>query len=122
MDDLTKKLQSLLSDPESMRDLRELAAMLHDPPPDAATEDPQEAPGPAAGEDPMPDLTKLLAVGQALSQVQQDETAALVLALKPHLSPERARRAEQAARMLRLWSAAEILRENGMLNDLFGGS
>ena len=122
MDDLTKKLQSLLSDPESMRDLRELAAMLHDPPPDAAPEDPQEAPEPAAGEDPMPDLTKLLAVGQALSQVQQDETAALVLALKPHLSPERARRAEQAARMLRLWSAAGILRENGMLNDLFGGS
>ena len=30
MDDLTKKLQSLLSDPESMRDLKELAAMLHE--------------------------------------------------------------------------------------------
>lgn len=119
MDDLTKKLQSLLSDPESMRDLKELAEMLHDDPP---PENPQTAPEPDSGESPLPDLTRLLAVGQALTQVQQDETAALVLALKPHLSPERARRAEQAARMLRLWSAAGILRENGMLNDLFGGT
>ena len=122
MDDLTKKLQKLLSDPESMQELKELAAMLHDPPPDAAPDIPPEAPEPAAQENPLPDLTKLLAVGQALSQVQDDETAALVLALKPHLSPERAKRAEQAARMLRLWSAAGILRENGMLNDLFGST
>ena len=122
MDDLTTKLQKLLSDPESMQELKELAAMLHEPSPDAAQDEPRDAPEPAAQENPLPDLTKLLAVGQALSHVQEDETAALVLALKPHLSPERAKRADQAARMLRLWSAAGILRENGMLNDLFGST
>ena len=118
MDDLTQKLQSLLSDPESMRDLKELAAMLHDPPPDAK---PEQSPGPSApAENPMPDLSKLLAVGQALSAVQQDETAALLLALKPHLSEERARRTDQAVKMLRLWAAAGVLRENGMMQELFG--
>lgn len=115
MDDLTQKLQSLLSDPESMRDLKELAAMLHDPPPDEQQTQPE-----SAAENPLPDLSKLLAVGQALSQVQQDETASLLLALKPHLSAERARRTDKAVRILRLWAAADVLRENGMLQELFG--
>ena len=116
MDDLTQKLQALLSDPESVRDLKELAAMLHDPPPDGNPEQPE----PSAG--PLPDLSGLLAVGQALSAAQQqDETASLLLALKPHLSAERAKRTDKAVKMLRLWAAADILRENGMLQELFGG-
>ena len=119
MEDLTQKLQALLSDPDSMRDLQELAAMLRDAPPGAAPDAPPEQT--AAAENPMPDLSKLLAVGQALSAVQQDETAALLLALKPHLSEERAKRTDQAVKMLRLWAAAGILREIGMLQDLFGG-
>ena len=44
MDDLTQKLQALLSDPESMRNLSELAAMLQEPQSDA----PPEQPAPAA--------------------------------------------------------------------------
>ncbi len=117
MDDLTQKLQALLSDPDSMRDLQELAGMLRDAPPDAAPEPEQPAPA----DNPMPDLSKLLAVGQALSAVQQDETAELLLALKPHLSEARAKRTDQAVKMLRLWAAAGVLRENGMMQDLFGG-
>lgn len=124
MDDLTQKLQSLLSDPESMRNLSELAGMLRqqdteqDVPPDTAA-----AAGPAQDSTAVPpfDLEKMLAVGQALSAAQADETAELIRALKPHLSEKRARRAENAVRMLRLWSAAAILRENGILGDFFGG-
>lgn len=115
MDDLTQKLQALLSDPESMRNLSELAAMLREP--DAASPagtPPPEQP-PAV---PPPDLAKLMAVGQALSQVQQDDTAVLIHALKPHLSEARAKRADQAIKMLRLISVAGVLRENGMLQDL----
>ena len=66
------------------------------------------------------DPAKLLAVGQAFSAVQQDETASLIRALKPHLSDARAKRADQAIRMLRLYAAAGILREKGVLADLFG--
>lgn len=121
MDDLAKKLQSLLSDPESMRNLSELAGMLQDPASSDAPK-PEEEPPPASEEEPPFDFVKLLAVGQALSSVRQDETAALILALKPHLSAQRAKRADQAVRLLRFYSAASILQENGMLNDLFGAS
>lgn len=124
MDDLTQKLQSLLSDPESMKHLSELAAMMQaaDAPAEPAASDTGDTNHEAPASDAPPfDFAKLLAVGQALSAVQQDETAVLIRALKPYLSEARAKRADQAARMLRLWSAAGILRENGMLNDLFGG-
>lgn len=130
MDDLAQKLQSLLSDPESMRNLAELAAMLREPEPAADAPQPTSAEppdiAPAAAQEaqmddaPQLDLMKLLAVGQALSSVQHDETADLILALKPHLSATRAQRAEQAVRLLRLYAVAGVLRENGLLNDLLG--
>ncbi len=115
MDDLTQKLQSLLSDPESMQNLSELAAMLREP-------QPQDHAEPQGGESGVPpiDLAKLMAVGQALSRMQEDENVQLLLALKPHLSAERAKRTDQAVRMLRLYTAAGILRENGLLQDFFG--
>ncbi|MBQ8923067.1 MAG: hypothetical protein IJ060_13085 [Oscillospiraceae bacterium] len=119
MDDLTQRLQSLLSDPESMRNLSELAAMLREPGEQEGDAPPAPPPDgePAA---PPFDLAKLMAVGQALQQMQQDENVQLLLALKPHLSPERAKRTDKAVRMLRLYTAAGILRENGLLQDFFG--
>ena len=125
MDDLTQKLQALLSDPESMRNLSELAGMLHsDATEHTQPEEPQADTDSCSSAEPPPfDFAKLMAVGQALSSIQQDdETAALILALKPHLSEQRARRADQAVRMLRLYSAAGVLMENGMLADLFGAN
>ena len=118
MEDMTQKLQALLSDPESMRNLSELAAMLREPEDSgetAAASSPQE---PTAA--PPMDLGKLMAIGQALSQMQADENIQLLQALKPHLSPERAGRADKAMKMLRLYHAAGVLRENGLLQDFFG--
>ena len=120
MDDLAQKLQSLLSDPESMRNLSELAGMLQASDTANTAEAEKENNSTSTQEPPPFDFAKLLAVGQALSSVQQDETASLILALKPHLSAQRAKRADQAVQMLRLYTAASILQENGMLNDLFG--
>ncbi len=71
MDDLTQKLQALLSDPESMRDLSELAAMLREPDSQTAAPPAEDAPtAPSAPDPPQMDFTKILAVGQALSAVQ----------------------------------------------------
>ena len=118
MDDLSGRLQSLLSDPESLRELSELADMLKqsgggEPEGDGQPDD-------ADGTE-MPDLTKLLAAGQLLSAAQQDENTALLLALKPHLSEARQKKVGRAVQMLRLWNAASVLRENGLLGELFGG-
>lgn len=120
MDDLTGRLQSLLSDPESMHDLAELAAMLRQSGEDADGADGAES-AESAEDAGMPDLTKLLAIGQALTAAQQDENTALLLALKPHLSAERQVRVGRAVRMLQLWNAVSVLRENGMLEGLLGG-
>lgn len=115
MDDFSQKLRSVLSDPESLRNLSEIAAMLNE---QESAPDDTDAPSDPPPEMPQTDFSKLLAAGQALSQVQDDKTAALILALRPHLSEERAKRADQAVRLLRLYAAAAILRENGLLQEL----
>ncbi len=124
MEDLSQKIESLLSDPESMQNLAELAAMLRSPedtPETAAETDGAAAPADADAPPPF-DAAKLLGAAQAFAQAQQDGSAALILALKPHLTPARAARADRAARMLRMYHAAEILRENGVLADFLGGT
>lgn len=114
MDDLTGRLQSLLTDPESMQNLAELAAMLGGGDPadgDAAAPDSAAAPPPV-------DLTKLMAVGQAMGAMKDDENTALLLALRPHLSPQRQARVTRAVQLLRLLRVAAVLRENGLLDDI----
>lgn len=121
MDDLSGKLQSLLSDPESLQNLAELAAMLGGSAPEESGGG-TEQPGQTAAAPPPIDMTKLLAVGQAMSALKEDETTALLLALRPHLSAERQARVTKAVRMLQILRIAAVLRENGMLGELLGGS
>lgn len=109
MDGLGEKIQSLLSDPESMRNLSELAAMLRQPE-ESAPAQPQEM--------PLPDPAKLMAVGQAVSQCGSDDAEKLILALKPYLSAERAARAGKAVKLLHLWHIVSVLRETGMIGEL----
>lgn len=122
MDDLSQKLESLLSDPESMQNLAELAAMLRAPDGNAASPDSAAAPSEPEAAPPPFDAAKLLCAAQAFAQADRGGEASLILALKPHLSPARAAKADRAANLLRLWHAAEILRENGVLADLLGAS
>ena len=120
MDDLTGKIQALLSDPESLRQFSELAEMLRQP-------EHEQAAGESAAEEAAqkaegPDLSKLLAVGQILAQTQQgDDNTAFLLALKPHLSPARQQRVGRAVRLLTLYRAASVLQENGLLSELLSG-
>ncbi len=124
MDDLMGKLSALLSDPESMRNLSELAAMLQQPeqPTAEATETvdvPPDADGSTA-EMPGMDFGKLMAMASVIGQMQDDENTALLLALKPHLREERAKRVDTAVKLLRIYRIAMVLREQGILGDLLG--
>lgn len=116
MDDFSQKLRSILTDPESVRNLSELAEMLKAS--DEENPDTAEMSSEAPPEPPQIDVAKLLSIGQALTQAEDDKTAALILALRPHLTAERAKRADRAVKLLRLYTAAGILRESGMLQDL----
>ncbi len=116
-DNIADKIQSLLSDEESMNQIKELAAMFGGmngendaASPSAETEDAKTAGG--ADIDPFA-LMNLLGTASA-----KDKDCDLLLALKPHLSPERQRRIDKAVKLLKLYNIFTAMRENGMLNDL----
>lgn len=121
MDDLSEKLQSLLSDPESMQNLAELAAMLQGNGEEASHADPSQADNTdtVSDNDNCFDFSKLLLLGEIFSQMQeQDSETQLLLALKPYLSEQRSKRVDRAVKLLRLYSVFLSLKEKGLLNDL----
>ena len=126
MNDLMEKLQSVLSDKESMQQLQELAAMLT-----GGQEGEAAAPSPVGadtadrdgGAAAMPDLTKLMALSGAVSQAGKgDKNIALLLALRPLLKEENQAKLDRVVKLLRLMALWPMLRESGLLGgDLFGG-
>ncbi len=112
MEDIAGKLTDLLSDEESVRQLSELAGMLMN-----GGEAPAE--GSENNSNGLPDMGTIMKLsGLAGSLSQNDKNAGLILALKPHLSPERQKRADKAVKILKLlalWSAAK---DSGLLKDI----
>ena len=112
MDDLTSKMQELLSDPESMKQISELAAMLKE---ESNAADPPAAPDAGGGFDPG----MLMKLGELMqSRSQPDKNTALLLALKPHLGERRQLRVDKAVKLLRLYSMWRAAQQSGMLHDL----
>lgn len=115
-----EKMQSLLSDPESMQQLQELAQMLQ---PDAEE---QETGASSSSADTAEsteesgggfDFGTLMKVSQLMGAAEEDSDAALLLALKPHLRAERQKKVEKAVKMLKLLSVWTLLKESGMLKE-----
>ena len=107
-----EKMQSLLSDPESMQQLQELAQMLQA---DSGQESTEQTDAAASGGGL--DLGALMKVSQLMGSAKEDSDAALLLALKPHLREERQKKVEKAVKMLKLLSIWSMLKESGMLKD-----
>lgn len=118
MDDLFGKMQELLSDPESMKQISELAQMLQ------SDMDAPSAPPPADMEaadqrNPAFDPMLLLKIGELMNSTQKpDENTALLLALRPHLKAQRQERVDKAVRLLRMMHIFSSLKESGMLQNL----
>lgn len=116
-----EKMQSLLSDPESMQQLQELAQMLQ---PDAGEQETGEPSSPTDAAESKEesgggfDFGTLMKVSQLMGSAEDDPDAALLLALKPHLRAERQKKVEKAVKMLKLLSMWTLLKESGMLKDL----
>ncbi len=115
-DNIADKIQSLLSDEESMNQIKELAAMFGGMNGENDTASSSEAgdteTGGSADIDPLA-IMSLLGTASA-----KDKDCELLLALKPHLSPERQKRIDKAVKLLKLYNIFTVMRENGMLNDL----
>ena len=133
MADLAQALDSLLSDPETMGQLMDLASQLGLDPPPPPGEGPAEPvegevcrdPGPSSPFDGLPlgdleemgKLVKVLSAVKAKSGVDS-QTVALLTALRPFLRPERQQKLDRAMKLaglskaaqevLRLWKAGEL--------------
>lgn len=122
MDDMSGKISKLLSDPEGMEKIKAMANALFggdDEPKISQVGNTNTAEDKGLslpdGFDPM----KLMGIFSALNSQGADNRAALLMALKPHLSYERQERVEKAVKLLKIASLLPILRQQGLLDDLF---
>ena len=77
---------------------------------------------PSAPPPAMPDMGAFLKLQQAFSQMKaEDDNTRLLRAIRPYLRPERQEKADQAIRMLRLFSLLPALAGSGLLASLLGG-
>lgn len=133
MDDMMGKMQSLLSDPESVQQLQELAQMLQS---QGETANPSHTTSDVPGQQVADvlsapavnggglefgglDMGMLMKLSRMLGTVDGGRDTALLLALKPHLKAERQQKVERAVKFLKLFSLYHTLKENGMLKDFF---
>lgn len=129
MDDLMGKIQEMLSDEESMKQISELAQMFSssDNTETKSSESPSKPdnnrnglPGGIAGLGMGDfDFTKILKVQEIMNKASNDKNAEFLLALKPLLREERQSKVDKAVKMLKLFTVWTVLKDSGLLNDLF---
>ena len=112
MDELSEKINGILSDPESVASLREMAENLFG---EKAKE--KEEPAIIPDGDGI-DIAKLMTVIGKLKDSGKSENQRLLLALKPHLSQERQKRVVTAIKILKLLELAPFLKESGVLGGI----
>lgn len=127
MDDIMNKINEILSDPESIKQISELAQMFmsetgnnnkssnaSDSNPDNSENSSDSDSGAFSGLD----FSKLIKIQEIIGAVSgKDKNAELLLALKPHLSPERQKKADKAIKLLKLLTVWNIIKDSGMLKD-----
>jgi hypothetical protein len=117
MDDLTGKINELLSDPESMEKIKALAGMFAGSSGGGNSNSgttPKHEEGKDDGGLPI-DPEMLLRIKNALDIMKKDDPRIdLLLALKPNLSNQRRQKIDEAIHILRLLSLVPLLREQGI--------
>ncbi len=123
MADMLGKMGELLSDPESLKQLQELAQMLQAESGGAEAEPQKGASGTGASSEDSTaggfDMGMLLRVQELMSMMQNnDADTQLLLALRPHLKESRQKKVDQAVKLLKLYAVFSAVKENGLLKDL----
>ncbi|MEG0615514.1 MAG: hypothetical protein RR540_07135 [Oscillospiraceae bacterium] len=148
MDDLMGKLQAMLSDEESMNQIKQLAGMLgvapqEEPSPAPLTNSnrtsnnrkaPPQEPNSAPFSQPSSensggdfggfgfDMGTLFQLQGLMKSVSaNDKNADLLIALKPHLREEKQAKVDKAVKLLKLFALWTVVKESGLLKsiDLF---
>lgn len=144
MDDLMSKLQSVLNDEQSMKQLNEFANMLSSEQSEQSSsanstqqpdfsqllnnlglnsEQPQQSPPPPVPPAPTGiDMAKLLQLQAIMQQANKhDKNVDLLLALKPLLKEENQVKIDRLIKIFKLFAVYPLLKQSGLLGgDLFG--
>ncbi len=103
MDDLSEKLNSILSDPQSLNRIREMAEGLLG----------EQKP---AVNDPLGDIDigKIMNIVGKIKNSGSSQREKLLLALRPHLKEDRRERVDTAVKILKLIEIAPFLKDSGL--------
>lgn len=119
MDSINDMMSSVLGDPESLQQIKELADLLKSETEGSSdnseTEKPSASEESSGGFDPAMLMSLMGAVSAAGND---DKNRSLILALKPYLSAERQERADKAVKLLRIYAVFNELKKSGMLSNL----
>lgn len=123
-DDMMGKIQEMLSDEESMKQLSELAKMFSSSENDNNNQNKEMAEEKSEAAFPSGDfglgdidITKLFKVQEIMSKASNDKSAELLLALKPLLSEERRAKVDKAVKILKLFAVWTVLKDSGLLSN-----
>ena len=118
MDNMIDMLGSVLGDPESLQQIKELADLLKSET-DSGAESEQPARAPSEDSSGGFDPAMLMGLMGAVSAAgSDDKNRALILALKPYLSSERQAKADKAVKLLKMYAVFSELKKSGMLGNL----
>ncbi len=121
MEDLAEKINSVLQDPQSLKQLGELAQMLGFPPPANGEESPKDN-GNASPIGGGPDISALMSLAGRIREAGgDDDNINFLLALRPLLSDEKKPRIDRAVKILRLINILPALKDSGILGGDFLG-
>ena len=118
MDNMNDMLNSVLGDPESLRQIQELADMLKDETGDSSQDNNTDADSESANSDGFDPAMLMSIMGAVSAAGGDDKNRSLILALKPYLSSERQARADKAVKFLKMYAVFNELKKSGMLNNL----
>lgn len=123
-DDMMGKIQEMLSDEESMKQLSELAKMFSSSENDNNNQNKEMAEEKSEAAFPSGDfglgdidITKLFKVQEIMSKASNDKSTELLLALKPLLREERQAKVDKAVKILKLFAVWTVLKDSGLLSD-----
>ncbi|HHX57337.1 MAG TPA: hypothetical protein GX710_04900 [Clostridiales bacterium] len=134
MEDMMSKIQGMLSDEESLKQIKDLADMIMSPN-DSGDESEEYAQndgdntsssfkdennGESSDDGLGFDIGMLLKLaGLFNSSPQGDKNTQLLLALKPLLKEEKQEKVDKAVKMMKLFAVWTVVKESGMLKDMF---
>lgn len=119
MDDFSEKLAGILNDPDSMNKVRQMAESIlgsSGEKEETKAAEPQLPSLSGLGDFSPETLKSIMGILGKLKSKEVDERAALLMALRPHLSEPRQEKLDTAVKILRIIDILPYLKESGILN------